>query len=295
MANMKPLHALYLLTAIALVLSACMPNNPTTDAAFDTPTPVLQTATPLSSATMPPMPTATLLLAPTATLTPPATLEPEQAKETIQKLLQEPSDCAAPCFWGITLGKTTFGEAKNIFTRFGLQMEHTNTQGTRKFYEIILKLDSDLSVSPLLTIQNDVVTNIDINISPETQKAEVQREWQAYSPETLIKRYGAPSKVNFWVGRGPKPSYEMGMYFDTVDLLIIYVSYDLGPNLDLQACPISRQIDHIRILLGQGPEYRDSEWVPLEEATSLTMEGFSKLMTGDPNKACINFKLEIFP
>jgi len=32
----------------------------------------------------------------------------------------------------------------------------------------------------------------------------------------------------------------------------------------------------------------------LEEATSMTMEEFSKLMTGNPNKACLNLKVKMF-
>jgi hypothetical protein len=85
----------------------------------------------------------------------------------------------------------------------------------------------------------------------------------------------------------------MVMYFDAENLIVEYYSYDLGAKL--QVCPPTDQMDSVRLWMGQDPQYPPLEDVPLEKATSMTMEEFSKLMTGDPNKACFKLKPEIFP
>lgn len=283
--KMKPTLCLYLLL-IATTISGCMPagSMPTPiqmEADLPSPTVLLPTSTPI------PAPTAT------TTVTPPATLEPEQAKEAIRTLLSEPADCAAPCFWGIAPGQTTLGEAINVFTRLGLHLEHTNTRDNKEFYGVIYAFDNGLSVTPILTIQDYVVENLRIKITPETQKSNISREWSAYSPETLIERYGTPSKVDFFFGgAAPDTSYAMDMYFDSNNFIIEYYSYDVGP--DLQICPLIDQMSSVRVWMGENPVNPPPDGVLLEMATSLTMEEFTQLLTGDPNGACFNLNIDAF-
>jgi len=268
------------------VVSGCVSRNlhPTsvqTETHALLPTPVSLTATPI------PRPTQN------ATLTPPATLEPAQAQETIQALLREPVDCDAPCFWGVVPGQTTVGEAQNIFIRLGLQITLTNARDQKKFYEIDYDFANSFSVLSLLTSQNDIVENLRIYITPEKQVEGVPREWLSYSPETLIRRYGTPSKVDFFFGgSAPNTSYAMDMYFDSNDLIIEYYSYDLGPNL--QVCPLTDQVDSVRIWMGKNPENPPPDAILLEKATFMTMEEFTELMTRDPNEACFNLNVEAF-
>ena len=131
------------------------------------------------------------------------------------------------------------------------------------------------------------------NVNPEKEKAGSPRKWLAYSPETLINRYGSPSKVNFNVDRGEAPSYGMVMYFDSKKLIVEYYSYDLGARW--QVCPLLNQMDSVWLWMGRDPQYPPLEDVPLEKATSMTIEEFSKLMTGIPSKACFILKEEVFP
>lgn len=148
---MKLIHYLYLPLVIALTLSGCVPAS--------------LTVIPTQVETQPPsptfiQPTVTPNLAPTETitLTPPATLKPAQAKETMRTLLQEPVDCQAPCFWGITPEQTALDEAINIFIRLGLQIKSTTFQG-KDFYGVAYDFD-DFSISENLAIQDDIVKNL---------------------------------------------------------------------------------------------------------------------------------------
>jgi len=212
----------------------------------------------------------------------------------MRTLLLEPVDCLAPCFWGITPDQTTLGEAKNIFTHLGLIMENTSKIGNFEFYDIDYNFSSGLSISIILTTQNGIVKNLEVGISPEPQKAGIPREWLAYSPETLINRYGTPSKVTFDDSGGPNPSYGTAIYFDSVDLIVFYVNSNLGPQL--QTCPLIDQMRHIGIWMGKNLRYPpEPNMIPLETATSMTLEEFSKLMTGPLDRACFNLKKEVFP
>jgi hypothetical protein len=47
--------------------------------------------------------------------------------------------------------------------------------------------------------------------------------------------------------------------------------------------------------MGKVPVYPPAEAVPLQDATDMTIEEFSNLMTGNPNEACFIVKGEVFP
>jgi hypothetical protein len=248
------------------------------------------------SATPPPtvMPTPTFTpsplptLIPTITMTPLNTLEPEKANEAIKNLLREPVDCTYPCFWGIVPGQTTAGEARNIFSHLGLKTEIITDQGI-DFYNVDYDLDSGLSISVVYTLQNAIVENIEIKIETEKQKAGIPRDWLAYSPETLIKQYGTPSRVDISVDWGPRLFFAMDMYFNEKDLIVEYSSTSITPNLQnwtLQVCPLTAQFESAWLWMGKDPRYPPGPGVPLERVTTLTLDEFSKLMTGDPNHAC---------
>lgn len=311
---MRTIHYLCLLLVIGALLSGCV-SDISTDTGSNTPVVAQPTTTtvPAATVTVTPTPTKTQVPSPTAiqststdtplptktaTLTPPQTMEPEQAEETLRTLLQEPVDCPAPCYWGITPGQTTLGEAINIITRLGLRLEHTYTQNDQKFYATNYTLKSGLSISFLLVVQDALVESIDVSISPEKHESGVPREWLAYSPETLIARYGPPSKVGFFIGDFPSEAgtieYYMILYFNTVDLIIKY-SYGvitLGPRM--QTCPLTDHFENVRVWLGKNPDHPPLEGIPLEEATLLTIKEFSGLMTSDPEEACFDLIQEAF-
>lgn len=284
---MKPVTCLSLFLVIASILSGCVPAGST---------PLLtQVETPVPSPT-PISPTSTFMSTVTVMPTLSATLEPEQAKETIRTLLQDSVDCEAPCFWGILPGKTTLEEVTNAFTHLGLSLKYTTTLDGKDFYAVNYNLDNGIEISPVIAIQNNIVKSLDVGIN-DTSQAGSPRKWSAYSPETLIKRYGPPSNVDFFLGRvAPVPTHSMDLYFEDVNLIVEYIGGSLlndGPQLEI--CPLTNQVEHVHIWMGDDPQYPPSPGVQLEEATSLTIEEFSNLMMGNPYNACFNLKEEIFP
>lgn len=306
---------MFMLILTTVTLSGCRSNNstPATDSvspiipsltiALSPTKPVTPTDTPSSipSATLPsilkqtspPAPTVT----PSPTLTPPPTLEPEQAVQTIMILMQEPT---APCFWGVCPGQTTLKEAKSIFTHLGLDIEHTATRdGKEYYYVVLLDLEKGLEINSLLTVQDNVIKSFEINIHPEEEQSNVPREWMAYSPETLILHYGTPSKVEFWVGGGPRPQYSMVVYYDAIDLIIQYFSFKDSYNRTTNSfhlCPLTDQYLNVNIWSGKDPRYPPLPGISLADATSMTLDEFSELMMGEHDSACIKIPYDVmFP
>ena len=184
-------------------------------------------------------------------------------------------------------------EALSIITHLGLETMSITHNNKDFFYETSYDLENGLSINVSLYVRDGIVKNLTININPEKKKSGFPRSWLAYSPETLIQRYGRPSKVDVFVDRGPQPIYTLVFYFDALNLIIEYISYDIDPNFGI--CPLRDQVTFVRAWMGKNPVNPPSIDVPLEEATSMTMEEFSKLMTGNPGKACFNLKDEMFP
>jgi hypothetical protein len=314
---MKKASYKFILLIIALASSACGPGvfSPTSSHNTLVPTRLPTTIMPITQLSSTPTLTETSSSPPikpltrtetplpllTATLTPPATLIPINAKATINASMQELVDCSAPCFWGITPGQTTLGEALNIFTQLGLSIL-TNTEDNKTYYGVRYEFTngSSLGVSPI--VNNDLITSLVIDITPEERNVGTPKGWITYSPETLIKRYGLPDRVDFYVGYprdlDPTPTafYYMDLYFDDKELIVEYSFPKITPPIsELRVCPLTDQSDLVRIWLGKYPYYPPLGGVPLEEATSMTVEEFSALMMADPAKACFNLKSELFP
>ncbi len=233
---------------------------------------------------------------PTATLTPPAILSSDKAIGTMRTLLQESIDCLAPCFWGITPEQTTLDEAINIFGSIGLQPKYTLTKNDQEFYDTDYHIEKGLEIGIIFAIQDNIVRTLDVGIN-DTSEIGTPRKWSAYSPEILINQYGIPSKVEFFLGRvTPTPTHSMVLYFENAELIVSYTGSDLlnsGPQLEI--CPITNHVSHIRIRIGKNPQYPPKQGVPIDEATSLTLESFSKLILGNPHQACFNLKDAAFP
>jgi hypothetical protein len=234
---------------------------------------------------------------PTPTNTPLATLAPQQAAAVLLELLRVPQ-CLAPCFWGITPRQTTFEEAQQIFGHYGLALQPTTADDDIAHYAIEYEFESGLSIVIILGVQTQQVSAVRVLINPAiNESANMPREWQAYSPETLIQEYGPPSRVEFWGGSSHEPGadlalhYLLSLYFDSVDLIVTYNSaYDFvkfDPTTELvRVCPLTDQFQVVRIWLGRNPEQPPLQAVPIEEAASLNIQEFSALLSGELGMAC---------
>lgn len=303
---MNPYRFSFLVLA-AIMLFACDVSTSTTTVTQNIPvvptgTPIsaLPTESPTLTASISPSLTATLTRAytrtpkpptltpvPSVTLTPLPTIPTEQVEDIVRSMLLEPQ---APCFWGICPGVTTLGEVENIFSRIGFNIVHTNTRDGQELYQIPIELSSGLGISPLLAVRDGIVKSVQIYIDPEVEQSNVEREWLAFSPETLINQYGPPSKVEYFIDVGPGNQYSIVLKFNTVDMILEYWSdtqfYD-KVNETFILCPLTDQYSSVRIWLGKEPENTPLPGLSIEDTLPMTLEQFGELMTANPDDACL--------
>ena len=298
---MKSISWLSLLLISILVLAGCAPVSPTIQPTLEMqlPSPTNLPATDTVAPTPTQTPAVTETASTTATQTPLVTLASDSVKETMQPLLQDPMNCADPCFLGITPGKTSVDKAKAFFDPLGFKhREGTDPNSGRDFYSVAYETSIGRDSSVTLFVSNNLVENIEITPEIIKQKQGSPREWIAYSPETLIKKYGKPSRVEFGLDLGQvNTTIVMIMYFDKLDLIALYSGYEAIPGhpRSPQFCPYTFPFDHVRFWMGANPPNPPQmPSIPLEKATSLTVDQFSQLMLGNPQNACFTVNGDAF-
>ena len=225
----------------------------------------------------------------TNTPTPIATLEPEKAAEQIHALLMDSADCAAPCFWGIVPGETTALEAKDFFHYNGLETKVITFKG-QEYFDINYDLKSGMSININLEIKNDIVVTVNIGISISSSINGTFQEITAYSPKTLVERYGTPNYVGIAADWAPGPLFSLIIYYDDMDLIVEYWGVNIIPAERgvSQICPLTTKFDGVSLWFGENPRH-PPQTISLEDVTSLTVDEFARLMIGEPEKACFLF------
>lgn len=242
-------------------------------------------------------PTNTDIYSPILTPTPFDTLEPIHVRETMQPLSNDPMNCPEPCFWGIVPNKTQMDEARAFFSHLGfIPFEGKIENSNRHFYTITHTSDNGLETYVTLFSSSDIVENIKVIPNIGKQKDINRQDWIAYSPETLIKRYGKPSRVDLWLEWGPRFLISINMYFDEDQIIVHYSGYDMIPDRPHSArvCPLTAPFDYVGLWMGEAPPDPPYVGISLEKATSLTMDQFTQLMLGDPQQACFVVNGDVF-
>lgn len=303
---MKTVFWLSLLLILIFTFAGCIPADetpqPTQVSALPSITIPPATATPLPTSKLTPTITDTVpspTRSPTSSPTPIDTLEPEIASATLEPLISDPLNCSVPCFWGIIPGETDFDEARTFFSRLGFTLldgpeENIGSDYLNIRYETSIGHDTSVTIYPLY---NNKVSKIRIQPSITKLDEGSPRWWIAYSPETLIKKFGAPSRVEWALDWGPNFVITMIMYFDNLDLIAEYSGYNMIMDRPRspRVCPLTVPFDFVRLWMGERPlDPIGFNTVPLEEATSLTIEQFTQLMMGDPQQACFIVNGDVF-
>lgn len=300
----KASRFLFITLTTVLLLSGCAPlriadSQPISTSLSATPASPRLTATPTASsvATVTLSPTATQTPTPTETETPVPlpTLNRLQSGGRIREQLRGELDCAPPCFLGILPGETSLSEALDILSYMGIVPSVYPQDDGSTSYSFETYYVTGLEFTAYLTVADEMVKNIRIKLSPEEQKAGVPREWLAYSPETMIHRYGVPSRVDFFLGRGAHATpFSIEIYFDHADTIIEYWIDTLGGKRRI--CPLQEQFGSVSVWMGKDPVHPPLPGgEPLEKTTSMTLESFAEMMLGDPEKACFDLIVENFP
>jgi hypothetical protein len=303
---MKP-RKQFTLIPLIIILIACSNNH------SNVPTILSSTASPEVISTEIETATSTAVSfkqTPDATLTPFVTLEPEQAKGKLLQLLKDQEACSLshPCFWGITPGETTLSEAEGIFANLGIFIEAFNEDG-KIIYAKGLDVGNGLHLHVRLrTKDNEIVESLqtDVFVLDSKKDALTQQEWSAFSPPKILATYGKPSRVDFYLSHdlqdGFPPNtyiptfYHFVMHFEESGLVIEYGRNVFTDENTFTACPLIDKSKGVRVFLGENFDTRRSPppGIPVEQATSLSLDQFYNLMLQNPEKACFNLSKDVF-
>lgn len=204
-----------------------------------------------------------------------------------KEMLQNLDICDAPCLWTIKPNSTTIDEAKSIFLELNSPLELQAEGSDGNYYSSDFQTSDELNILVYLIERSQVIEFIKTDLAMANYQDNPSiREWQAFSPETIISTYGLPSYVEFYLPMGPNDgispymSYAMVLYFDPINLIIKYSSSIYIKDEDpISVCPSADDMDGVSIWLGRPvKDTPQKKGVPLEEATSLSMENFINVM-----------------
>jgi hypothetical protein len=173
----------------------------------------------------------------------------------------------------------------------GFRYREGKDQYSNRYYYSIGYEDSINRDSNVTFLSSDfVVENIEITPAITKQKDGATREWSAYSPETLIRKYGQPSRVEFAIDWGPSITLSMILFYDKLDFIVLYSGSGMFPGHpnSPRLCPLTAPFDFVSFFMGPesgNPPILSS--VPLEKATSLSVDQFTKLLLDNPRDACM--------
>ncbi len=224
---------------------------------------------------------------------------PTQVYQEFSRNLNISNQCNTACFLGIIPGITTLDETERIFYKYGLDVKFTVTEEQKDYYSVRYKYLDDLEISLSLTVKNGIVETLVTRLEVDTSSGSYSnKDWLAFSPNTLITEFGDPSRVELSLPMGPGSpsdgnnlpiSCEIVLFFDRVDLVVKYFSPKFthhGNEIDI--CPLDDELEGVNIWMGDKLFNTPSKnGKSFEEVTGQNSSQFSDIMLNKHTKiAC---------
>ncbi len=160
--------------------------------------------------------------------------------------------------------------------------------------------DSAFGIVAMHKVEDGIVRSITIGMRNHQQTTSSD-EWYAYSPQTLLRKYGMPSDVEFDVEYPHEsgfPSdtawYTMALYFEDANLIVTYDDAVTKSGDLIKACPTTDGFSGVGIWLGKDPHAPPNRLHPLEKATTLTKTQFYDLLTQGESNPCFDLIPQAF-
>ncbi len=261
--------------------------NETTSARINAPTAsatvVLETATPPS-----PLVTATVTA---VTLTPLPALTADERDAAVAELLANPMTCDVPCWWGAVPGTTKIDEITHFLSHYYFHIEEYRVEG--QTYLRVVKKRNDFEEIIVYGFSDSVLTDV-----------------VAYTPSIayILTKFGQPDEVWLSAMNDPRETQPL-LWF-----LIIYLQQGIGigyvvdgetQETSLRGCFTEETellLDLHLVIPGSATKYQDYStifdkerlYLPLEEATDLTIDDFVQRFSDPAQPQCIETPAEIW-
>ena len=251
-----------------------------------------QTAVPTKPPTATPSPSATATASPMPTLTPLPTFAPDELETAVTDLLANPMNCDVPCWWGTVPNITRFNEIKHAISPYDFHISEYEENG-----EVVYLLLETGYVEE----QGDYEIGIVYNFSDSILVGVT-----AYSPSIseVLAKYGQPGEV--WLATGITPApipFRLNLVYLQEGMAFGYVIDGDAQSGMFKGCFADEEMGRLRLLApNTATSYKDftpifeldRRYLPLEEATDLSMAKFMQQFS-DPNQPqCLETPIKLW-
>jgi hypothetical protein len=227
---------------------------------------------------------------------PQPTLTKEQAEEIIGELLATNEDCTKPCFWGFNT--TTTVDEETVLNYFTFLRERPRIIRENQNTRFIVSMGYQDRVNISLTFTFDGKQQSLINIYSAIHGLHypeiTNQDWEAFRPETILRTYGKPSSIEFFLNYPTESTsdqtigYDFTFRYGQEKFAIMYTGQRTLNRPELRVCPLEDPtIVSVYLLLGDRlMENQLSSGKNIEEVSSLTIDDFYKSITENNPDIC---------
>ena len=251
-----------------------------------------------STETSTPVPTTTPTPLSTFTLTPLPTLSPDETKAEVQRLYETNNGCLLPCWWGITLGLTDWGDAKHFLAPMSFKITERPSQNPDYIGYVFIEVYLEVGQGPhfYVTYNNRVIEMEGyIEMTP------------LFDPTTILATYGPPSEV-----RVEGDEYlDIFLFYPEQGFLLEYQTRNGNTewiNGVARGCIRPNGVTYIVVWspaetftfserLQQTTQFRadPAPGLPLEEATGMTIDTFYQTFRNAEPPLCLETPNSLWP
>ena len=258
------------------------------------------------------------------------TLPTEDARQKLLDLLSTNGGCQLPCLWGITPGKSSFQEARLILMPLlsiaeVAHFDSTSPEDISPIYidsgylrlytrlDYIFGIDNIVNHTRFEAREEEVITDSEgnwLSKRPVYDSATFNERIEYYSLSHVLTMLGIPSTVMVkFSGLTGYPVVAGGL-----DIALLYPEQGVWINYEMpinnqgnikRGCPVNANVEMELYPQGTPDSFyanldktdwgvTKKEYKPLEEATSMSEEGFYETFR-NPTDACIESLASIWP
>lgn len=298
MKNISPLKSLITIFVFWILAASCSPS------AANFPPTVSVTQTPAATNTIV-VPTIVAENSPSPVVVP--------TPKRIVDLLRDKDECSLPCWWGITPGTTPAPEAEAILKSFGafIAWQDFNERGgvvslepSAEGFQVHLEYIRADDIVQILHVTVNMIKDEGegpIMVYGEPLYKDVMQE---HLISQTLSEFGKPSAVLFKTyQQSPNwfPAHTL-LYYPEHGVLVEYISPNRQGNNAIETCPQNGNISFWLVSSGQEITLENlyfgdniHTFLPLEEATNKSVEGFYSIFKDPENETCLITPESIWP
>lgn len=233
------------------------------------------------------------------------TLTAEGKRALIVDMLSNNSQCDLPCWWIITPGQTSWQTVRDRFSTFGYVPIDRSLSTDTVAHGAVLDMPHlaylfDYRVTLKFVEQKGIVQSVEImsEVFGGTASARFARDWQRYSIDQVLNRYGVPSQVQLQLAPpiepGAPPGYALTIVYEDRGFWIRYQGPATFDGTMVRACPSFAEVEYLVLRL-QSPAAKTPVFRPdpdgydrsLEEATGMSLKTFYDRFKDEGAQTCL--------